>query len=851
MKKNQHPCPTQLAQASVAPRGQRIARRRMATMVSLALLSFGGLYGADSFAQTTGDSGSDKQAANGPVGDVVIVTGNVGQGKHTKTQTSYSITTIGEEQLRLQAPTSVTEAVKSVPGFWVESSGGEASGNIRARGIPVDGYGSVTLLEDGIPVQHDPSLGYLNADQAFRLDETIDGVEVVRGGPSSAVYSNAPAGAINFRSRDIGAAPNGIVKFSVGNYGLKRGDIWYATPLSNGYGIGVGGFYRRDNGIRKPGFTANDGGQARIKVTKSIDHGNIMVDFKHLDDKVNLLLGIPMMVSDGKLMAVPGFSGNYGTLAGPETAHVNLKTAGGGNYDFDNTEGTHVKRDQFTFKLEKDLGDWRLTEGLRLSKTDTTRNGVFPNQLISFGSFLSGAQSLLKYVPGATQLALQRTDAPGTAYTNPSGLMVVGGLRGITMPLKEQISDTKLGRKFVVGSQTHEVTAGYYYAHFTQGFQRYSSSALIGAETNGPLIDLVGMDASGKALGTVTDHGIYSQGYEWANAAGRSTTNAFYLSDEWQITPAFRLDGGVRRESVNTAGWTERSTKVNQGGFPMSNVLTGTGINDSYDHSFSKTGWTVGANYQLSKTEGVFGRWTNAFRLPNLSSYITSPTATPIVQTMGLGEVGYKYKNSFMDFYPTFFYSKYNNVSFTNNVFNLNNQTLTPQIQYANTKTYGIELDGRAYPNSMFDLGYTLTLQQPKYQNLIYNDNVNGQPVLRNFEGNALIRAPKVSYRLVPGVNIGDALRLQFSYEYEGKRFVDTANTVVLPAYHTINFTARYAVNSALTAYFYVDNLNNSMGLTEGNPRAGEVVSADAGANSFIARPLLGRSVRAALTYQF
>lgn len=846
MKKNQQPVPTNPGHGA---RGQFIMRTRMATMVSLAVLSIGGFASADSFAQAAGASA---QPASGPVTDVVVVTGNVGQGQHTKTQTSYSITTIGEEQLRLQAPTSVTEAVKSVPGFWVESSGGEASGNIRARGIPVDGYGSVTLLEDGIPVQHDPSLGYLNADQAFRLDETIDGIEVVRGGPSSVVYSNAPAGAINFRSREIGSAPNGILKATVGNYGLKRGDVWYATPLADGYGIGVGGFYRIDNGIRKPGFHANDGGQGRIKVTKDIDHGHIMVDFKHMDDRVNLLLGIPMTVAGGSLHAVPGFSGNYGTIAGPETENVDLKTANGGTYHFDNSEGTHVKRDQFTFKLEKDIGDWKLTEGFRASKTDTLRNGVFPNQLISFTSFLNNAQPLLKYVPGATQLALQREDAPGTAYTNPSGLLVVGGLRSVVMPLKEQVSDTKFGRRFNTNGQTHDVTVGYYYAHFTQGFQRYSSSALVGAENNGPLVNLVGLDASGKVVGSVTDNGIYSQGYEWANAAGKSTTNAFYLSDEWQVTPAFRLDGGVRRESVNTAGWTEESKKVAVGNtFPMSNVLTGTGVIDTYDHSFSKIGWTVGANYQLSRTEGMFARWTNAFRLPNLSSYITSPTATPYIQTMGLGEVGYKYKNSFMDFFPTFFYSKYNNVSFTNNVFDLNNQTLTPQIQYASTKTYGIELDGRLYPTSMYDLGYTLTLQQPKYVGLTYNDNVGGKPVLRNFDGNALIRAPKVSVRVVPGMNIGDNLRLQFSYEYEGKRFVDTANTVVLPAYHTINFTARYAINSALTAYLYVDNLNNSLGLTEGNPRAGEVVSADAGANSFIARPLLGRDIRAALTYQF
>lgn len=857
MTKNQQPVLNRPGQASMTRGTFPVMPKRMATMVSLALLSMGGLC-ANGYAQSTAGSGADtasqtaSQPAGAPVGDVVVVTGRLGSGKRTKTQTSYSITTIGEETMRLQAPTSVTEAVKSVPGFWVESSGGEASGNIRARGIPVDGYGSVTLLEDGIPVQHDPSLGYLNADQSFRLDETIDGVEVVRGGPSSVIYSNAPAGAINFRSRDIGKAANGLLKFSVGNYGLRRGDFWYATPLADGWGIGVGGFYRTDDGVRSPGFKANQGGQIRLKVVKSIDKGSIMADFKHLDDKVNLLLGIPMQVKDGKLVAVAGFDGNYGTIAGPETRNVTMKMGDGGSYHFDNSEGTHVKRDQFTLKFDKELwNDWRLTESLRFSNTDTQRNGVFPNQLLSMQSFLTQSQPLLRYVPGATQLSLQRTAAPGSTYTNPSGLLVVGGLRGITMPVREQVSDTNFGRKFHVGSQTHDVTVGYYYAHFTQGFDRYSSSVLLGAQSNAPLLDLVASDAAGNKLGTITEQGIYNYGYEWANAAGRSTTNAFYLSDEWQVTSALRIDAGIRREKVRTAGWTESTKKVNLGTFATSTIVTGTGLTDSYDHSFSKSGWTLGANYQLNRTAGVFGRWTQAFRLPNLSSYITSPTATPIVQTMGLGELGYKYKNAFMDVYPTLFYSKYDNVSYTNQVFDLNNATVIPKIGYASTKTYGLELDGKVYPNTMFDLGYTVTLQKPQYQDLVYNDNVGGKPVLRNFSGNTLVRVPKLSYRLVPGVNIGEALRLQLSYEYEGKRFVDSANTLVLPSYHTINFTARYAINNALTAYFYVDNLDNSLGLTEGNPRAGEIVSADAGANAFIARPLMGRTIRAALTYQF
>src|SRR5580692_578583 len=163
----------------------------------------------------------------------IIVTGRAGALNLTKLQTSYSVTSIGYNALSLQGPTSVTETLKSVPGFWVEASGGEASGNVRARGVPVDGFGSIQLLEDGMPVQHDPALGYLNADQAFRLDETIDRIEVVRGGPSSIFYSNAPAGAVNFIPRSVEDHAEGVFKYTVGDYGLNRIDAWYGAPVGD------------------------------------------------------------------------------------------------------------------------------------------------------------------------------------------------------------------------------------------------------------------------------------------------------------------------------------------------------------------------------------------------------------------------------------------------------------------------------------------------------------------------------------------------------------------------------------------------------------------------------------------
>ncbi len=827
------------------------------------------------------NSGNLTPAGNGTqsASDIeeVIVTGRAGIEQRTKAQTSYSVTNIDQERLRLQGPTSVTESLKSVPGFWVESSGGEASGNIRARGIPNDGYSSITLLEDGIPVQNDPALGYLNADQAFRLDETIDRIEVVRGGPASLFYTNAPAGAVNFIPRKVGDQAEGVAKYTVGDYGLNRIDAWYGAPIGD-WKLSAGGFYRYDNGIRNPGFHGDDGGQFRVSLARDFERGKVSFDIKRLDDTVYLDLGIPMRVyPDGKIRAVPGFNTNFGTLAGPETSLIQMQTANastgangttvltnGTPFSFDNTIGTQVKRTQATGNLEFDLGDgFNLSDHVRYDQTNTVRNGVFPNLVMSpatlFGSQQAGP-ALKKYYPNAASYQLFYTDSPGTAFNTPNGLVVIGGLRNVTSPLKELMNDARLMRKFEFGSQTHDATLGFYVANVSQDFNRYSSTAVLNVQNNARLLDIVALNADGSVAGSLTDHGIYHYGYEWANTNGQATTTAFYLADEWQITHALRIDAGVRWEEDRLTANVEESQTVDLGTSATSQILTGNGQFVHFNQTFSKVGWTIGENWQFTDHSGLFARFTPTFRMPSLSTYTTASltaknntVAKPIIQTMDLGEIGYKYANRWIDLYATAFWTKYNNVGFTNNIFNLaSSAPPVPQNLYADSRTYGLELEGGFYPVEWFDLTFSSTLEQPKYVGLVYTDNVNKQPVLRDYDGNQLVRVPKVSVRIVPGFNLfNQRLRLQASWEWEGARYVDTANSVVLPHYDVLDLSARVAVTERFDLYAYVDNVTNSMGLTEGNPRVGEVQNADAGASTFIARPILGRAFRLSMMYRF
>jgi catecholate siderophore receptor len=109
--------------------------------VGLGMAAISIMCSTSALAQAVADTSppAESQAAD----EDIVVTGRAGTGERTKLDTSYAITTLSNDALRSRAASSVTETLKAVPGFWVEASGGEGSGNVRARGIPVDGFGSI------------------------------------------------------------------------------------------------------------------------------------------------------------------------------------------------------------------------------------------------------------------------------------------------------------------------------------------------------------------------------------------------------------------------------------------------------------------------------------------------------------------------------------------------------------------------------------------------------------------------------------------------------------------------------------------------------------------------------------
>ncbi len=119
------------------------------------------------------------------------------------------------------------------------------------------------------------------------------------------------------------------------------------------------------------------------------------------------------------------------------------------------------------------------------------------------------------------------------------------------------------------------------------------------------------------------------------------------------------------------------------------------------------------------------------------------------------------------------------------------------------------------------------------------------------FDGNRPERTPNLNYTISPTYYLPNGLgELSVSYHRIGARFADPGNTVVLPAYSTWNLSGRYAITPTVSVIASVQNLTNTVGLTEGNPRSG--FSENPGVpNFFFARPILGRNLNVSLTMAF
>lgn len=465
-------------------------RHALAFSVALSAIS------APAFAQDQSDA--QDQASEGEEFDpmnVIIVTGAT-SGERSRFETTYAISVLEGDELAQRAPSAISDIIGTAPGLYVESSGGVIGNNVYSRGLPNDNYRYIPVLEDGLPVWEEGAGAFTNADIFYRVDQTIESAQIVRGGSASITASNAPGGVLNIITRRSSRELEGTAKVEWGDFDHFRGDFNLVGPISDDISFHVGGFFRSDNGGRDPGFNGNRGGQFRAGVTFDDGENSLYVGYRKLADHAIFYTPMPLASTDEGL---PGLSAQDGTLYNSDWRNFIVPNgAGDFEQEIDLGDGVYTNTDTFTVLSELQLNDWlTFNANGRYTSGRVDFIGLFSNDVATVAGFQANALSQLRASDPTTTNVVFRDASTGNniaANDIGNGLVLTESIFATYVDVENLIGDLSFTGDFDRGS----VTVGYYYSNFDQQQLWNWNNVLIEALNRPRLLDVVGQDAAGN-----------------------------------------------------------------------------------------------------------------------------------------------------------------------------------------------------------------------------------------------------------------------------------------------------------------------------------------------------------------
>ncbi|HVS75336.1 MAG TPA: TonB-dependent receptor, partial [Steroidobacteraceae bacterium] len=766
-------------------------------------------------------------------------------------------------QIRLAQPSSAADILKIFPGLWAESSGGETGANIEIAGFPGGGDAPyVTYQIEGSPVYPAPTLAFMDNSSLLRLDDTIERIEVVQGGPS-VVYSNGQIGATsNIILRHGTPAPRGHLALSLGSEGLYRLDGFFGGPLTPDWLVSIGGFYRVSNGIRDPQFPADEGGQLTETLFHPMAGGSILFWARQLHDKNLFITDIPLAVSpDGRTVAAfPGFDPLTGTFAGNGTRGItveefpcNVPGCAPGTVTADLADGRGSDIRLWGADLNLALGAWTLSNRMGYTAGRMPTRALFnnfpPETLDSFigaeiaagngDPAIMAATGAAPFTAGSATLAGSPVPLAGATQVVSLGFWIVDKrIRAFT-------DDLRFSRMLFPGNTA---TLGGYLASYSSDDDWYlGNNELMTATPNARLIDVSLYTAAGTAgpVGRVTQNGILSGSFYTLVDHFDGRNAAVFLSDQWHIGP-WLIDAEYRAENEEIDGAIEGTSTADLDANPLTlynnrtSIATGPWSPATYDHTLGS--WSAGVNYEINPQMSVYGRINEGVHFP---SFDDLRNGTPQTQQIQNYQVGYKAQTGSIYASIDAFHRLFFGVPFQAFLGNG-----TQVIASYGATAWGLDFQADWFPLERLSLGLTGDWQHSVYTHFSSFAGQGGTSGFDN-DGNILQRQPRLQLRLTPQYTIPTSwgeISVFATVSYVDLRYSDPENTQVLPAYTTLDAGIVTSVGPHLEVRVQGTNLTDALGLTEGNSRS---LTSGIATGVEMARPIFGREVRAQLRYSF
>ncbi|MDE2449742.1 MAG: TonB-dependent receptor, partial [Gammaproteobacteria bacterium] len=791
----------------------------------------------------------------------VVVTGTPEGSGVRLLDASFPVSSANLQQIRLAQASSAADLLKIVPGLWAESSGGVTGANIEVAGFPSGGDAPyVTYQIEGSPVYPTPTLAFMDNSSLLRLDDTIERIEVVQGGPS-VVYSNGQMGATtNIILRHGTPAPHGDIALTLGDEGLYRLDGFYGGPLGAGWLASIGGFYRESNGIRNSQFPADEGGQLTETLFRPMENGSLLLWARQLHDKNLFITDVPVAVSpDGRTVsAFPGFDPLTGTFAGNATRGITVEefpcnvpgcAPGTISADLANGRGSDIR--MLGSDLSLTLGPWTVSDRMGYTAGHMPTNALFNNFAPeTLGSYVAADIAAANADPavmaatgGAPFTTASATyvgsGAPAAASTYVASL----GFWMVDKKIQAFTDDLRFSRTLFAGNTA---TLGGYFASYSSDDTWYLGNfELMAAAANARLINVALYTAAGAAgpVGQVTQNGILSGAFLALVDHYDGRNAAIFLSDQWHIGP-WLLDAEYRAENETVDGAIEGDSMVDLDANPLTlyndgtSVANGEWLPSTYDHTLGA--WSAGANYEINSNMSVYGRINQGVHFPGFDDLRTGDTESQHIENY---QVGYKAQTDSIYASIDAFRRLFSGVPFPAILGNG-----TQVLAISGASSWGMDFQADWFPIERLVLGLTGDWQHAVYTH--FNSFVSGTSVFDN-DGNILQRQPRLQVRFTPEYIFPmrwGQLKLFATVSYVDLRYSDPENTQVLPAYTTLDAGLIGKVGSDVEVRVQGTNLTNALGLTEGNSRT---LTSGISTGFEMARPIFGRELQAQLRYFF
>ena len=780
--------------------------------------------------------------------DTVVVTGSASGEGVKKIDASYTITSASLAEMKEANPLSVADLLRISPGVYPASSGGPTGANIQVVGYPTGANAPyVTLQMMGSPIYGESSVAWMENSSMIRLDDTIERIELLQGGPS-VLYGDGQVGLTgNFILRQGTEKPSGDIRLTYGSEGLWRVDGFYGFKITDGWYASVGGFYRRSDGIRDPQFLADDGGQFTATLTHDLDRGSFMLYFRDTEDKNEWTVDYPFLnPSRGRFTAYPGFDPLTAAIGSREIQHQTLEVypcstpgckPGGINVNLADGRGTQLRFFGGNF-------DYRFDNGLSVLDKFNFTDGRIP--ITSMLNSSLAPESLSKFVtdnapqPGLTYTARY---LDGTA-ADPNQPIMTQGLWWIRKEVRSFNNELRLSKELFEGNT---LTFGNYYAWYTDNDIWYLGQNMLLQVKNNPRPITVDYNGGGQTWNLTDSHGFVSgAGSVFATKRDSRDTNvAFFLSDSWRVD-RWLFDAGTRVEHQTIDGRVSNGVAQDLDNNPYTlynndaQPLTGPYTSFHYDHTASPS-WTAGANYRINDNMSAYVRINNGYHFPNMDDIAGNPK-TPM-QTIKNREIGFKYQTGWL----------YADINAYHRTFGGVSQLVVlesgPVTNLYGDKSTGVNVNATItpFPNIHLLDHFSLNLNG-YYMHSAYTDVtcVPGRPCA---EGRPLATIPPEVARVTPAYDVPfswGSVRLWVTYFYSGEVNSDLTGSQPLGHYHTFDMGAVATLGNHWEFRVQGTNMTNEIGVTEGNTRTQSAFASEA----VLARSIEGREVNVQVRYK-